>query len=55
MADNINHMKLGIFENMAALSAIYNEVNRVQQKVKQQHLTLMDMLKRWTRLIFSII
>jgi hypothetical protein len=25
-------------------------VHRVQQKVKRQQLTLMDMLRRWTRL-----
>jgi hypothetical protein len=31
---------------MAALSSIENEVYRVQQKVKKQKLTLMDMWKK---------
>jgi hypothetical protein len=46
MVDN-NLVMVGVTENMmAALSGIYNEVHRVQQKVKRQQLTLMDMLRR---------
>jgi hypothetical protein len=40
-------MKFDVDDNtMAALSSIENEVYSVQQKVKQQQLTLMDMWKK---------
>jgi hypothetical protein len=40
-------MKFDVGDNMvAALSSIENEVYRVQQKVKKQQLTLMDMWKK---------
>jgi hypothetical protein len=46
MMDIVNLMKLDVIKNMmTALSGIYNEVHRVQQKEKWQQLTFMDMPK----------
>jgi Mg2+ and Co2+ transporter CorA len=40
-------MKFDVSDNtMAVLSSIENEVYRVEQKVKKQQLTLMDMWKK---------
>jgi hypothetical protein len=53
MVEIANIINSDVIENkMAALSGIENEVYRVQQKVKKQQLTLMDMWKRWTKLHF---